>query len=128
MLAREKWQAATIRVLERVFDERVRQVGTYGHNDDLEDGTGPKAAWIQPVIDLAQSAYTGDITAKEIETIFRDDYENREKETGKPTWLDLVREEVAEAFKESDPERLAEELLQVAALCVSWVETLEKRS
>jgi hypothetical protein len=119
MLARAKWQAATIRVLERVFDERVRQVGTYGHNDDLEDGTGPMVQWLRPFSDWP---------AADVEVGFRNDYEHRESETGKPTWLDLVREEVAEAFQEDNPERLAEELLQVAALCVSWVETLEKRS
>jgi hypothetical protein len=118
MLAREKWQAATIRVLERVFDERVRQVARYGHNDDLEDGTGPEAAWLEPI------AY---YPARLIEKDFRAEYEHHEEQTGKPTWMHLIREEIAEAFQEDDPERLAEELVQMVALGVSWLETLEKR-
>jgi hypothetical protein len=35
-----------------------------------------------------------------------------------------VREEVAEAFQEADGPALVDELIQVAALCVSWVERL----
>ena len=42
--------------------------------------------------------------------------------------MHLVREEVAEAFAESDPARLREELIQVAALAVSWVEKIDART
>jgi len=119
LLAREKWQIKTIAILERVFEERVRQVAQYGHNDDLEDGTGPNVEWLWPVSDL---------NATEAEADFRAEYERYEQAKDRPTWMHLVREELAESFAESDPERLSEELLQVAALCVSWVESLEKRS
>lgn len=118
MLARERWQVATIRVLERVFEERCRQVGQYGFNRNLEDGTGPEVQWLKPFSDWP---------ATDVEVGFRNDYEYREKQTGLPTWLDLVREELAESALETDPDRLSEELLQVAALCVSWVETIEAR-
>ena len=67
------------------------------------------------------------MTGEEFEDICRADYEFYEKLHGQPTWMHLVREEVAEAFKEADPTRLEEELLQVAALCVSWVEKLQMR-
>jgi hypothetical protein len=118
MLAREKWMVKTIAVLEKVFDERVRQVARYGHNDDLDDGTGSEAEWLQPL---------SDFPARTIEYELREEYENHEMVHGKPTWMHLVREEIAESFAEDDPERLTAELLQVAALCVSWVETIEKR-
>ena len=118
MLAKEKWQIETIAVLDEVFDERVRQVARYGQNDDLDNGTGPDAEWLTP--------FTTD-TATDIEENLRAEYEASEKKTGKPTWMHLIREEIAEAFQEDDPERLAEELTQVAALCVSWVETLRKK-
>lgn len=117
MLAREKWQINTIAVLEDVFKERTRQVAQYGHNETLESGTGPESRWLGP--------YTND-GAKEIEVTLRRDYEEFEEETGNPTWVHLVREELAEAFVETDPKLLAEELTQVAALCVSWIEKLRR--
>lgn len=119
MLARQKWQINTINVLDRVFEERCRQVATYGTNYDIEDGTGPGTRWLLP--------YTSQ-SAAEIEVGLRRDYEDHEAETGNPTWVHLIREEVAEAFKEDDPETLTRELIQVAALCTSWVEKIEARS
>lgn len=96
--------------------ERAAQEARYGKENELiVDGTGPATRWLLP--------YTSD-TAFVIQKELRRDYEEFEDETGKPTWVHLVREEVAEAFLETDPDRLAEELVQVAALCVSWVERL----
>ena len=118
MLAREKWQAVTIAVLEDVFRERLLQWERYGSNEDLADGSGPDTRWLLP--------FTG-ASAVDIEDALREDYEDFETDAGKPTWVHLIREEVAEAFKESDPDRLEEELVQVAALCVSWVEKLRGR-
>lgn len=102
-------------VLELVRQERVRQEARYGNtNRLLVGGTGPETRWLGP--------YTAD-SADVIEKTLRSDYDDW-GEDNLPTWAHLVREEVAEAFKESDPERLAAELVQVAALCVSWVERL----
>ena len=41
--------------------------------------------------------------------------------------MHLLREEIAEVFVESDADRLREELIQVAALAVSWVEKIDAR-
>lgn len=109
---------ATRAVLDDVAAERVRQFARYGSNSDLMDGTGPTVRWLWPI---------SDDQATDIQVQFREDYEWAEQHYGKPTWCDLVREEVAESFQESDPGRLREELLQVAALAVSWVETLDAR-
>jgi hypothetical protein len=103
-------------VLDLVVQERFRQEQLYSANDQLIDGTRPRAQWLFP--------YTDD-DAVSVESVLRADYVSR---PGLPTWAYLVREEVAEAFKEDDPERLAEELIQVAALCVSWVERLKSRN
>lgn len=43
------------------------------------------------------------------------------------TWRDILAEEVAEAFAEAEPFRLREELIQVAAVAVRWVEDLDRR-
>lgn len=108
----------TWEVLADVYDERVRQVARYGTNEDLEDGTGPEVMWAFPLTDSC---------AKEIESDFRWEYEQHEQTTGKPTWMHLVREEIAEAFLETDPTRLYQELIQVAALAVSWSEKIKSR-
>ena len=105
----------TREVLERVFLERQAQEVRYGpQNELILDGSGPDTAWLLP--------FTG-ASAVSIQERLRKDYEDFEDE--EPiTWVHLVREEIAEAFQEDDPVRLAEELIQVAALCVSWVERL----
>ena len=110
---------SSVRVLGDVLGERAHQFARYGTNSNLRDGTGPNVGWLAPC------SY---IDATLVQTRFREDYERREARHGAPTWMQLVREEVAEAFQESDPVRLREELVQVAALCVSWVETLDARA
>lgn len=107
--------ARTRAILEKVFEERQRQEARYGLvNETTQSGTGPETRWLLP--------FTND-SAASIQERLRYDYEDFEEEAP-VTWLHLVREEVAEAFQEDNPARLAEELIQVAALCVSWVERL----
>lgn len=106
------WLPATRDVLRDVLRERAAQVARYGLNDDLEDGAGADVAWLAPI--------TYD-PATVIEQRLRRFYEDYEEEHGKPTWSLLVREELAEALQEDDPERREQELIQTAALIVSWV-------
>jgi hypothetical protein len=46
---------------------------------------------------------------------------------GTVKWLDILLEEVMEAAAEEDPAKLREELVQVAAVAVSWVEAIDRR-
>ena len=108
----------TMAVLQEVIRERQRQTMKYGDNSDLEDGSGPGTCWLLPFTNACAST---------IEDKLRADYIDYEEDAGKPTWVHLIREEVAEAFQERDPKRLAAELIQVAALCVSWVEKIDAR-
>ena len=109
-------EARTRAVLDLVLKERRVQEARYGDvSEKFSDGSGPSTRWLLPYTSQPASA---------IEKSLRLDYEDFEEEAGLVTWVHLVREEVAEAFQESDPERLAAELIQVAALCVSWVERL----
>ncbi len=112
----DQGQCPTVSVLLEVERERKRQFQQYGTNEDLEDGTG--GAWAWPV---------SEATANVLEERFRVDYDKHEARNGRPTWMHLVREEVAEAFQETTAERLREELIQVAALCVSWIEKIDTR-
>lgn len=111
------WQAEqdTCRVLEDVRRERVAQRERYGLNETTPDGTG--GAWLLP--------YTAD-PAPAIEAKLRNDYMDY-AEDAPVTWVHLLREEMAEAFAETDPIRLRAELVQVAALAVSWCERLDAR-
>lgn len=109
-------RCTTAVVLQAVSAERVHQYARYGSNSRLLDGTGPDVHWIP--------AYPHG--AKDIEAVFRDDYDGHGGDGG-ASWMRLVREEIAEAFQETDPARLEEELIQVAALAVSWVEKLRER-
>ena len=116
MLAREKWQIRTIAVLEKVFQERCRQVEKHGHAMlALPDGTGPGVEWV-PLPGVAC------FDAERIQEEFRGDYE-RAEERGELTRMHLIREELAEAFElDADDPEFIDEILQVAALCVQWAE------
>jgi hypothetical protein len=48
-------------------------------------------------------------------------------ESGAVTWRHILIEEVAEAFAETDPARLREELVQVAAVALQWIEAIDRR-
>lgn len=47
---------------------------------------------------------------------------------GTCTWLDILREEVFEAFAEESPALLRAELIQVAAVAVQWVQAIDRRT
>jgi hypothetical protein len=48
-------------------------------------------------------------------------------EDKKVTWRHILEEEVCEAFAEVAPEALIEELIQCAAVIVSWITAIERR-
>lgn len=110
-------------VLHLVRQERTRQIAMYGHNRDLALGFGGSVAlpWLSPF---------SSATSSSVERVFREDYEAYVAVHGKPSWMHLIREEVAELFdsmtedSDSDP---VTEAVQVAALCVSLVEFILQR-
>lgn len=115
MIAKQRWQVKTIEVLNLVFEERARQVEKHGHNDGLKNGTGPNVEWLWPL---------SDATAYQAQLVLRQAMEDHRltSDTGKPTWAMMLLEELAEAFECDDTERLVEELIQVAAVAVQWIE------
>lgn len=44
------------------------------------------------------------------------------------TWRDILAEEVFEAFAEADEAALRRELIEVAAVAVSWVQAMDRRA
>lgn len=93
-------------VLGHVLAERRVQHTIWGEQNH-PDGTGRPC-------DMA----TADSQREACERAFRE---------GWGSWSSILREEVAEALAESDPESLREELIQVAAVAVAWVEAIDRR-
>lgn len=117
-LVRVKGTLLRDEVLRLIEAERGRQIDEHGTNANSRLGFGCSVSshpWLSPIADYSPS---------EIEESFRRDYELYEEEQGYPTWMHLIREEVAELFETETIEDAVTEAIQVAALCVSLVEHL----
>lgn len=44
------------------------------------------------------------------------------------TWRDVLTEEFREALAETDRDLLRDELIQVAAVCISWCEDIDRKA
>lgn len=101
-------------VLNLIRDERARQETDHGStNPILEMGFGgsvPAYPWLMPY---------SDADSRSIEAAFRADYGEYTNTHGLPTWMHLIREEVAELFDTQTSSHAMEEAVQVAALCAS---------
>lgn len=96
---------ASASVLEEVSHERARQDAMWGEQNH-PNGTGRPGDKAEA--DFARAACEGAF------------------ESGRGTYRDILLEEVAEAFAESSPHALREELVQVAAVAVAWVEKIDR--
>jgi hypothetical protein len=97
----------TDRVLSEILAERIAQDAKWGEQNH-PDGTGQYPEQINADVArmACQSAADG----------------------GYLDWLHILREEVAEAFAETDSARLRAELIQVAAVAVAWAEAIDRRA
>lgn len=109
LLRRHGPDAPTDAVLGEVLRERQGQDAKWGEQNH-PDGTGDGDGYRQRQVLAAQS-------------ICQFNAEN-----GTVTWLDILREEVAETFAETDPAKLRAELVQVAAVAAAWVEAIDRRT
>jgi len=104
-------------ILVDITKERERQDAKFGpqrHQDSVPTGFGPDmlAAWYGIPTEAMAKAST--------------DYRF---EHGEGTWADILVEELAEAVGAAlkSREELREELVQVAAVAVAWIEDLDSR-
>lgn len=95
------------KVMKDVIDERSRQIVKWGIQSH-PDGTGNETNKT-----FAEGARALNKHAVEHNYL---------------TWAYILEEEFWEATAESDPKRLREELIQVAAVAIAWVEDLDTRS
>lgn len=94
-----------LNILQDIARERGRQLQKWGEQNH-PDGTGDPER-VRAMLVAKQK-------------------ENLAFNTGNGTWLHIMEEEVAEAFAETDQKRLREELIQVAAVAVSWIEAIDR--
>ena len=106
----------TAQVLAQVWEERERQDQKWGEQNH-PDGTRDDRRML------------GDVSLPTWGTICyraRNMTDQLNKE-GRATYLEIMLEEVVEAFSESHPASLRAELIQVAAVAVQWIEAIDRR-
>lgn len=92
-----------------------RQLTLWGLQDH-PNGTGP---YVKVGI-VSERAYAASMDAK--------DANAWRAAEGILTWMDILYEEVLESFAEEDLERLRVELIQSAAVIVSWVKDIDRKA
>lgn len=96
-------------ILREVEKERARQDEKWGEQHHLDDA-GPKS--------------------RELFTVLANNWkkENAQRvQSDRLSWDGILAEEVYEALSEEDPDKKIEELVQVAAVAVVWIEDLISR-
>lgn len=101
-------------VLDEVEAERIRQDAKWGEQNH-ENGTGT----------LSDGAPHSEVIDIMKHTKKRCDEAAAEKTL---TWEHILTEEYFEAMAETDPKLLRAELVQVAAVAVSWIEAIDRKA
>lgn len=110
----------TFEVLAAVAEERHAQDMKWGRQDH-PDGTSPD-------MEYGWSHADGTVfTMAEVAEQAKEDCDFA-AQTEILTWFDILQEEFFEALAEEDPARLREELVQVAAVAVAWIEAIDRRN
>ena len=113
-------------VLEDVRGERQRQDEKWGEPKRQPDGTGPN---VEPAMPLAVGYDWEALTYSELEREAKSTTDwHATSSRHEVTFADILLEEVFEALASDDPKSLREELIQVAAVAVKWVEVLDRES
>jgi hypothetical protein len=115
--ARHRWHGRSLTsVAIDVLDERRRQDQKWGiqNHPDVSEPDDPDyvAMVVESSMDRAEHWKAENA---------------RRVEQGNLSWDGILLEEVYEALAETDPERKAEELIQVAAVAQVWVECIDRR-
>jgi hypothetical protein len=92
-------------VIAEVVSERERQDAKWGEQNH-DDGTDAALAGAASIIKARVNGRAKD---------------------GTLTWFDILDEEIIEVLSEEDEEKLREELIQAAAVCVAWAEAIDRR-
>lgn len=107
------------KIVGEVLGECQSQLETWGLQNH-PDGTGPLKP--SPMI----WGKLADLNNSDFANAARKRTEN-DFSTGKGSWEHILTEEVFEAYAEDDEEALRAELVQVAAVAVSWINAIDRR-
>lgn len=101
-------------VIGEVVAERGRQDAKWGEQNH-PDGTG--ASW--PAIFKHPFSTCATVAKLQVD---------HEATIGRSNYTSILLEEVFEALAETDPGKIREELIQVAAVATQWVEAIDRRA
>lgn len=107
------------KIWAQVLTERARQDAKWGEQNH-PNGTGPRENWGYRELRW----YTSN---EEAADIIRTATQLAQRYNS-PTWRGILMEEVAEVSAASDTDALRDELIQVIAVAVAWVECLDRRA
>lgn len=100
--------ATTTDAIDDLIAEITRADAKFGRQYDVPDGTGG-----------VEARMAADDAREDCQDAFA---------AGLGTWWHILQEEVFEACAEDDPAKLRAELLQVAAVALRWVDTIDERA
>lgn len=113
---------------------RHQQIAKWGHNETMQDGTGPDVRWaLGLAVDSSGTLHADTCPAtygaQALEEMIRTRYDRKVQRDGVEalTWVDILLEEMAEAFCEDEPAKLYSELADAGAVIVSWMEKIRQR-
>lgn len=109
------------RIAREILNERERQDVKWGEPKDLPNGTGPRSYPIKGVHD--DYSISEDNQAAEIADWAKSECDLATAD-GDVTYRHILVEEHFEALAEDDPEKLFDELIQVAAVAQKWCRAL----
>ncbi len=118
----------SFKVMAEVDNERARQNLKWGEQNHPDVHPSLSAPWhpsSKTSLLRRVAQYYAIPTARAAQQLT-----DEESAVGGSTWLAILVEEVAEASAEAalgDTEKLREELVQVAAVAVQWVEAIDRR-
>lgn len=104
-------------VFEEVQDELNRQDEKWGEQNH-PNGTGPDhVMWPAVAVKVKSYGAIADAAKQATDTAAK---------LGGLTYADILLEEVFEAMAEADAARLRAELIQSAAVCVAWIQKIDR--
>lgn len=113
------------RALAAVARERTEQTAKWGEQHHL-DGTGETVNVLERIGDFTADALAF-VPANQLAAAARAACQSNGSPQSPDTWTAILLEEVFEALAEDDPVRLRQEVVQVAAVAVQWVEEIDRR-
>ncbi len=110
---RREYVAVVSEAVQDILDERYRQDQKWGEQNH-PDG-------IDPRMTLSTGIPVADLATRQRELV------DQQAKDGRTNWADILLEELYEAFAEECEICRRDELVQVAAVLVNWIEAMDRK-